>query len=105
MLDFARSLYDEERRTYHVSAELERVPPAADLDDDELTALLDDDDARQVLHVTFGRVLTERVADGRSRFKNRILTCLDSNEEVHENHLVRHFRRHVEPFGPAGGSS
>ena len=105
VLDFARSLYDEERRTYHVSAELERVPPAADLDDDELTALLDDDDARQVLHVTFGRVLTERVADGRSRFKNRILTCLDSNEEVHENHLVRHFRRHVEPFGPGGKSS
>jgi hypothetical protein len=105
VLDFARSQYDRERRTYHVSAELERVPAAAALDDGELGSLLDDDDARQVLHVTFGRVLTEREADGRSRFKHRILTCLDDHEEVHEHHLVRHFRRHAEPFGTKGRSA
>jgi hypothetical protein len=103
VFDFSRSLYDHERRTYHVSAELDRVPLAADLDDDDLPGLLDDDDARQVLHVSFGRVLTEREGDGRSRFKGRIMTCLDHHEEVHEDHLVRHFRRHIEPFGENGG--
>lgn len=105
VLDFARSLYEEERRTYHVSADLDRVPPAAGLDDADLASLLDGDDARQVLHVTFGRVLTERKADGRSRFRRRILACLDDNEAVHDAHLVRHFRRHIEPFGPRGGST
>jgi len=99
ILDFARSLYEHERRTYHVSGRLERVPAAATLDDRALTMLLDDEDARQVLHVTFGRVLTERGADGRPLFKGRIMACLEDNEDVHFGNLVTHFRRHTEPFG------
>ncbi len=99
ILDFARSLYEHERRTYHVSGELERVPAADSLDDDGLARLLDDEDARQVLHVTFGRVLTERGPDGRTLFKDRIMDCLENNEEVHYGNLVTHFRRHTQPFG------
>ena len=102
ILDFARSLYEHERRTYHVSGELERVPAADTLDDRALAMLLDDEDARQVLHVTFGRVLTERGPDGRPLFKNRIMACLESNEDVHFGNLVTHFRRHTEPFNPDG---
>jgi hypothetical protein len=52
-----------------------------------------------VLHVTFGRVLTERGPDGRTLFKDRIMTCLERNEDVHFRNLVTHFRRHTEPFG------
>jgi len=99
VLDFARSLYEDERRTYHVSGELERVPSAVSLDDATLLALLDDEDARQVLHVTFGRVLTERGPDGKTLFKDRIMTCLEDNEDVHFGNLVTHFRRHTQPFG------
>jgi hypothetical protein len=99
ILDFSRSIYEHERRTYHVSGELERVPVADALDDGGLITLLDDEDARQVLHVTFGRVLTDREEDGRTRFKDRILACLESHEEAHYGNLVRHFKRHLEPFG------
>ncbi len=99
ILDFARSLYEHERRTYHVSGELERVPAATTLDDEALVRLLDDEDARQVLHVTFGRVLTERDPDGRTLFKDRIMAVLRENEDVHFGNLVTHFRRHTEPFG------
>lgn len=99
ILDFSRSRYEQERRTYHVSGELERVAVAAVLDDGELVGLLDNEDARQVLHVTFGRVLTERGADGRPIFKDRIMNCLEDNEDVHFANLVTHFRRHIEPFG------
>ena len=99
ILDFARSLYEHERRTYHVSGELERVPAATTLDDEALVRLLDDEDARQVLHVTFGRVLTERQPEGRALFKDRIMTVLSENEDVHFGNLVTHFKRHTEPFG------
>ncbi len=99
ILDFARSLYEHERRTYHVSGRLERVPAAGSLEDAALLALLDDEDARQVLHVTFGRVLTERGPEGKPLFKDRIMSCLDANEEVHFENLVTHFRRHTQPFG------
>ena len=99
ILDFARSLYEHERRTYHVSGELGKVPPADTLDQDGLNRLLDDEDARQVLHVTFGRVLTERGPDGRTLFKDRIMACLEDNEDVHFGNLVTHFGRHTRPFG------
>ena len=102
ILDFARSLYEHERRTYHVSGRLERVPAAGTLDDADMLALLDDEDARQVLHVTFGRVLTERGPEGKPLFKDRIMTSLDANEGVHFDNLVTHFRRHTLPFGRVG---
>jgi hypothetical protein len=46
--------YESDRASYHVVAELRRVPPSSSLTDVELPACLDDFDTRQVLHVTFG---------------------------------------------------
>jgi len=102
ILEFSRSLYEHERRTYHVSAELERVPPSADLKARDLPTLFEDDDARQVLHVTFGRVLTEKDSDGNYVFKERLLGALGKHETAHYENLVTHFRRHTAPFGAGG---
>jgi hypothetical protein len=104
ILDFSRSLYEHERRTYHVSARLDRVAAAADLSDGELLALFEDEDARQVLHVTFGRVLTEKTADGEYLFKERILDALGRHEMQHYENLVKHFRRHTAPFAKSTGA-
>jgi len=103
ILDFSRSLYENERRTYHVSAQLDRVPASASMSNDDLAALFDDEDARQVLHVTFGRVLTEKTPSGAYLFKDRVLTALATHEAAHFENLVTHFRRHTAPFGSAGG--
>ena len=103
ILDFSRGLYETERRTYHVTAELSRVPAAGDLTDSELLSLLDDDHARRVLHVTFGRVLTEKNEDGSYLFKDRLLAALGEHEFTHFDNLVAHFRRHIAPFGGASG--
>jgi hypothetical protein len=103
ILDFSRSLYEDERRTYHVSAELERVPASAGLSDGDLPSLFEDDDARQVLHVTFGRVLTDRGDEGAYLFKDRLLAALADHENEHFDNLVAHFRRHTAPFGAGGG--
>ena len=70
----------------------------------ELKALFEDDDARQVLHVTFGRVLTERDADGCYLFKDRLLAALEKHETAHYDNLVTHFRRHTAPFSGDGDS-
>ncbi len=102
ILEFSRSLYEHERRTYHVSAELERVPPSADLKARDLPTLFEDDDARQVLHVTFGRVLTEKDSNGDYVFKERLLSALREHEAAHYENLMAHFRRHTAPFGADG---
>jgi len=102
ILDFSRSLYEHERRTYHVSAELERVPAATDVKARDLPALFEEDDTRQVLHVTFGRVLTEKDSNGNYVFKERLLAALGKHEAAHYENLVAHFRRHIAPFGADG---
>lgn len=98
ILDFSRGLYDTEKRTYHVSAEPGKVRPSDGYADEELTELFDQDDARQVLHVTFGRVLTEKDPAGNYIFRERLAALLQHHEEEHYDILRRHFRRHIEPF-------
>ena len=95
ILDFARGCYETDRATYHVSADLAKVPPAAEVPDFALAALLDDFDARQVLHVTYGSVLT---ADDGERFGRRIRAALAENEEAYSAALEKHLGRHVAPF-------
>ncbi len=98
ILDFSRDLYEQEKKTYHVSAELEKVHPANDYPDAALKDLFNQDDARQVLHVTFGKVLTTKKDDGTYLFRDRIMNCLDKNEELHYEFLYKHFHRHLDPF-------
>jgi hypothetical protein len=90
ILAFARERYDTDRATYHVSAQLAKVPAPDALDDADLPGLLEQFDARQVLHVTFGSVL--------DRFGDQLLAALRGHEETYYNLLESHFRRHLSPF-------
>jgi hypothetical protein len=94
----ARSHYESDRASYHVSAELAREPDATQPSDAQLPALLDRDGARQVLHVTFGSVLTARDARGAAHFREAILAVLQAHAERHAELLEAHFGRHLAPF-------
>lgn len=95
ILDFARQRYDTDKASYHVSAQVGKVPAAASLKDDQLPALLEDFDARQVLHCTFGSVLT---ADDGRKYRPRFYAALESDEEVYYAVLEKHIKSHVNPF-------
>ncbi len=90
ILTFALGRYHEDRATYHVSAEADRVPRPDDVTDAELTKVLDLFDGREVLHVTFGSVM--------ERFGQQLLSALDENEETYYAALEAHFDRHLAPF-------
>ena len=90
VLAFAIERYPEDRATYHVSAELSKVPMPNTLADTGLAGLLDQFDARQVLHVTFGSAL--------DRFGERLLAVLRGHEDVYHALLAAHFERHLAPF-------
>ncbi len=98
ILNFSRGLYESEKRTYHVSADLNRVKEAYEYNDEELLQLFYSDDARQVLHVTFGKVLTEKNSSGDYLFKEKIINCLKEHEDLHNEILIKHFNKHLEPF-------
>ena len=95
VLSFARGRYETDKATYHVSADLGKVPAEEELADEDLVRLLDEFHARQVLHVTFGSVLT---AEDGARFRRRMLEALKRHEAAYEEALEKHIRRHLAPF-------
>ncbi|MCR4408081.1 MAG: tagaturonate epimerase family protein [Anaerolineae bacterium] len=98
ILAFARSRYQADRATYHVSADLAKVPWPDQLSDAALIGVLDTFDGRQVLHVTFGSVMTGKNEQGDYRFRQRLLDALRANEEVYYAALEKHLGRHLAPF-------
>ncbi len=74
--------YEVDRRTYHVSAELEMLPNTNDL-----PSLLDDFHAREVLHVTFGSVI--------GKFGSELKSALIKHEGAYYEGLRIHFERHL----------
>jgi hypothetical protein len=95
---FARERYETDRASYHVSAQLDRAPGADDLPDSTLVTLLDQFDARQILHVTFGSVLTAHTPEGQKRFHDQFMALLRSHPDAYAANLKAHFIRHLTPF-------
>lgn len=95
---FARERYETDRASYHVSARLDRAPPPEALTDAGLPGLLGQFDAREILHVTFGSVLTSRLDSGDRRFYQRFMELLRANPEAYARNLEAHFLRHLAPF-------
>ncbi len=101
--DFARERYDTDKATYHVHATLADVPPQASVTDDrELERLYlerwDEVPAgkgftrpgRQILHCTFGSVLTH------PEFGPALRHCLHKHAETYREVLAVHFAKHLE---------
>ena len=88
ILQFSISRYNDDRATYHVSAEIGKMPPAAMLPDASLPSVLDDFHARQVLHVTYGSVLNHPT------LRKGLFDLLHANEGAYTDNLERHFDRH-----------
>ena len=93
---FARERYGVDRLTYHVSAEVARAPQPHKNKD--LSFVLDQFDAREILHVTFGSVLNEKDDHKQPLFYNKLMDCLRTNEDEYASDLARHFVRHITPF-------
>jgi hypothetical protein len=97
---FAIERYPEDRASYHVSAELAKVREPTGVGQADLAGILDEFDTREVLHVTFGSVLTAE-ADGEPRFRDRLLHALAEHEDVHYETVRAHIAKHIRPFAKA----
>ena len=98
ILNYSREYYETEKESYHVSADIVNVPSAENFTDKQLMELFEQNDARQVLHVTFGKVLTTKISETCYLFRDRLLECLNENEDTHYKFLKRHFHSHIKAF-------
>ncbi len=102
IIDFARGRYDTDKATYHVSAELSHAPEtqgaSSELLESEYLECWKDvpqgkgftKPGRQILHCTFGSVLTH------PQFGPIVRDCLASHPETYCEVLDDHFGRHLE---------
>lgn len=87
----AHERYAEDRASYHVSALAQRTPAPGKVADRDLASLLDNFDAREMLHVTFGSAL--------AAYGSRLQGALRANPEAYDGNVERHFIRHLSAFG------
>jgi hypothetical protein len=97
---FARERYEIDRASYHVSAQLERAPAPVAVTDPP--GLLNQFDAREILHVTFGSVLTAQAPGGGLQFSGRLRELLQAHPDHYAGNLEAHFLRHLKPFTSNG---
>ncbi|QEG36454.1 tagaturonate epimerase family protein [Bythopirellula goksoeyrii] len=103
MVDFCRGRYDTDKATYHVSATLESAAPASEITD---TVALEQAylerwsdvpagkgftaPGRQILHCTFGSVLTH------PEFGKSLRDLLVAHPDTYTEILAEHFERHLQ---------
>lgn len=100
---FSLAQYQQDRASYELSADLAQLPDVDRLDGPALDAQLrsgaGNDHLRQVLHVTYGSVLTARCGDGKPLFAESMAATLKRNEADYAQELEEHLLRHIRPFG------
>jgi len=90
IVEFSRGRFKTDRRSYHISTTLSHVAALPKFSGPGEEALfLDEVAGRQLLHVTFGSVLTHPT------LKPRILETLESHASLHEELLERHLTKHL----------
>ncbi len=93
---YSHSRFAMDRASYHISTTEAEVAALLGTDAADLERnYLDGRAGRQLLHVTFGSVLTMgKRSDGRT-FKEAILETLGKNEALHHHLVEKHFDRHL----------
>ena len=92
IIAYGISRYAEDRVSYHVSADPERLPAVRRLAEGDLPDVLNDFHTREVLHVTYGSVLNH------PELRRGLFDALHRHREAYEADLERHFDRHCAPF-------
>jgi hypothetical protein len=92
ILEFALVNLSEAKKYYVITENTANIP--VDASDADLPSLLDNNDARQVLHVTYGLVLSAKASGGVS-YKELIYAALNKYEEEYCAALEKHIGRHL----------
>ncbi len=92
MVHIALTKFEEASQLYYVTADLKKIPKPEHLADRDLSQLLEQEDARQLLHITYGFLL-------KSPLRDRIFKTLTEHEEDYWTLLQHHIERHLNALG------
>lgn len=93
---FALKAFEEAIQYYHVTADITRIPDINQLTDSNLPLIFTQNDARQLIHITYGLILTKKDSEGRFLFRNRLYDLWRLYAEDYAVLLDKHIGRHLE---------
>lgn len=93
---YAFEHFPEAQAYYHITPDLEAIKPLDDVSDADLPHYMDDRNARQVWHVTYGVLLTAVDESGKRLFKPDFFANMDEFEDEYRQSLVNHIGKHLE---------
>lgn len=99
MHQYAIEHFEEATAYYHVKADPKNVKPLDQVSDADLPKYMDEDDARQVIHITYGILLQAKDAQGNSLFKDEFYRTLSEQEEAFAKSLGAHIGKHLDLLG------
>ncbi|MEE8593488.1 MAG: tagaturonate epimerase family protein [Candidatus Bipolaricaulota bacterium] len=90
--EFSLAAFAEDKATYHISADVVRIPALESVSETELPDLVETHDSRQVLHVAYGSVLNSPLGE-------RLVDAIVCLEDEHLDALTAHLGRHIQGLG------
>jgi len=96
---FALQNLEKAKEYYHISADTEKIADIDSVSDINLRNYLSQDDARQVLHITYGLILQELEEDGAPLFHSKIYKALRKHEFEYFSALEKHIGKHLTTLG------
>jgi tagaturonate epimerase len=96
---YALEAFDEAKKYYHVTTELSKIPDVGTVKDSDLPKLFENNDARQLIHITYGLILSRKNTDGSFTFRDRLYKLWRDHEKEYRSALVKHIGKHLELLG------
>ncbi len=93
---YALSRFADATKFYHVTTNLNNIPDVDTLSDEEIPALFNNNDARQLIHITYGFILTDKDENGNYVFRDELYRFWRENEDVYYSMLEKHIGHHAE---------
>ncbi|MCL5289611.1 MAG: tagaturonate epimerase family protein [Firmicutes bacterium] len=92
---YAQAHLEEARQYYIITIDSGKIVPVDNCKDEELEGLLGNNDIRQMLHITYGIILSTRNESGKFLFRDGIYKILHEREEEYYQALETHIGRHI----------
>jgi hypothetical protein len=100
MHSYALAHFEEAKAYYHVTTDISKIVPLASVADRDLAdTYMNENNARQLIHITYGILLQAKDEQGKFLFRDAFYLTLSEQEEAFEQSLVSHIGKHLTLLG------
>ncbi len=92
---YALSRFEDAKKYYVVTTDLSKIPALDTLSDAELPQLFDNNDARQLIHITYGFILGAKDEQENFVYRDRLYAAWRRHADEYRDLLAAHIGRHI----------